>query len=123
MKLALFNVSAVDVVTEAVVINVEKMIMTILIEMIVVVWDRRKSDKIVLERKLYTSWWLPSCQDNFFLEIKLSPLGGNYPALSSSNFGKSSAFYLLTCKYLLPKVPRQFMKMASTLCSEIYEDL
>ena len=38
-----------------------KMIMTILIEMIVVVWDRRKSDKIVLERKLYTSWWLSSC--------------------------------------------------------------
>ena len=37
------------------------MIITILIEMIVVVWDERKSDKIVLERKLYTSCWLPSC--------------------------------------------------------------
>ena len=29
--------------------------------MIVVVWEGRKSDKIVLVRKLYTSWWLPSC--------------------------------------------------------------
>ena len=56
----------------------------------------------------------------------ISILSQNYPAVntfSSSNCCKSSAFYLLTCKYLLPKVPGQFMKMASTLCSEIYEDL
>ena len=37
------------------------MIIAIQIEMIVMVWDERKSDKIVLERKLYTSWWLSSC--------------------------------------------------------------
>ena len=59
------------------------MIITILIEMIVVVWDGSETDKIVLERKLDKSWWLPSCSDHFFLEIKLSPLGGNYLYLES----------------------------------------
>ena len=60
-----------------------------------------------------------SCQDHFFLEIKLSPLGGNYPAVnkfSSSNFGKSSAFYLLTCKYgLAPQ--------SAEAVSEIYQHI